>query len=136
MNDVRFHITVKAIIAHEDKILILKKVLPSTDGLGYWELPGGGLEYNETPQEALQREVKEETSLDIEVGDPLYTFTNVRDDYQSVGIAFLAHPLHNTVHLSFEHVDYHFATKDELSQFLSGPIYNEVIQAIEKYHII
>ncbi|MEG0276490.1 MAG: NUDIX domain-containing protein, partial [Coprobacillus sp.] len=65
MENVRFHITVKGIVIYNNQILIMKKVKPSTDGLGYWELPGGGLEYGETPHEALIRELKEETGLDI-----------------------------------------------------------------------
>ena len=43
--DIQFHITVKGIVIYEGKTLILKRVRPSSDGLGYWELPGGGLEY-------------------------------------------------------------------------------------------
>jgi len=30
---------------------------------GYWELPGGGLDFPETPEEGLRREIKEETGL-------------------------------------------------------------------------
>ena len=58
MKNVRFHITVKGIVVLDNKILLLKRVKPSTDGLGFWELPGGGLEYGETPNQALIKELK------------------------------------------------------------------------------
>ena len=76
--DIQFHITVKGIVIYEGKTLILKRVRPSSDGLGYWELPGGGLEYGEDPHQALVRELKEETGLDIEIIKPVYTFTAIR----------------------------------------------------------
>ena len=65
MENIRFHITVKGIVVFKQKVLLMKRVRPSSDGLGYWELPGGGLEYGETPHEALIRELKEETGLDL-----------------------------------------------------------------------
>lgn len=38
---------------------------------GQWELPGGKVESDETPEAAAIREVKEELGLDIELGDIL-----------------------------------------------------------------
>ncbi len=32
-----------------------------------WEFPGGGIEFGESPEEALIREVKEETGLKVEI---------------------------------------------------------------------
>lgn len=78
---IQFHITVKGIVIYRGKTLIMKRVRPSSDGLGYWELPGGGLEYGETPHEALIRELKEETGLDIKILKPVYTFTKIRKNY-------------------------------------------------------
>lgn len=37
--------------------------------IGKWEFPGGKVEEDETDQEALKREIKEELNIDIEVGE-------------------------------------------------------------------
>lgn len=133
MENIQFHITVKGIVIYEDKVLILKRVRASSDGHGYWELPGGGLEYGETPHTALIRELKEETGLDIKILKPVYTFTAIRPHYQTVGVGFLCIPTNNDVHISEEHTDFKFVDKDELKDYLSEEIYNDIIFTLEEY---
>lgn len=41
---------------------------------GKWGLPGGFMEYNETPEKALKREMQEELSVDVSVGSILVTY--------------------------------------------------------------
>lgn len=133
MDKIRFHITVKGIVLYNNKVLILKRTNPSTDGLGYWELPGGGLEYGETPVIALKRELKEETNLEIEVVKPTYTFSAIRKDYQTVGIGFICITNSDDVLLSFEHTDYKFVSKDKLNEYLDDIIYQDVIKSLKEY---
>lgn len=133
MENIRFHITVKAIVIYRQKILILKRTRPSSDGLGFWELPGGGLEYGETPHQALIRELKEETDLDIKIIKPVYTFTAIRPDYQTVGIGFLTIPTNDHVKISDEHTEYQFVSSDELLNYVDEKIYNDIITTLKEY---
>jgi len=52
---------------------------------GYWELPGGGLEHDENPQDCLIREVKEETGLTVTsvAAAPSYFVTVQRLGYET-----------------------------------------------------
>ena len=59
-----------------------------------WGFPGGALELGETPQMAAKREVKEETGLDIEVGNLIGVYTDCDvvcsngDQVQSICIGY------------------------------------------------
>jgi len=54
------HFTVTGFVVHGDKTLILWH--PLMQG---WAPPGGHIEPNEDPQEAVVREIREETGLDV-----------------------------------------------------------------------
>jgi 8-oxo-dGTP pyrophosphatase MutT (NUDIX family) len=57
-------------IIENDRILLIKH-MPLQGGSPYWLIPGGGREDGETEAECVQREMKEETNLDVEVADLL-----------------------------------------------------------------
>ena len=61
----RFEIRVRTMIVDNDKILLVKERKPFEEN---WETPGGGLKSNETIEEALEREAKEELGMEIKIG--------------------------------------------------------------------
>ena len=62
---------VAAVIRNGDKVFAVAR--GHGDYKGQWEFPGGKIESDETPQQALIREIKEELDTDIEVGDLIET---------------------------------------------------------------
>jgi ADP-ribose pyrophosphatase YjhB (NUDIX family) len=60
----RPYLAVSAAIFRDGRVLIVRRAQPPAHGL--YTLPGGGVELGETLEQAVIREVREETALDIE----------------------------------------------------------------------
>ena len=89
-----------------------------------WELPGGGVDFGESPQKALKREIFEEVGLDVAVGKPLavdHYFMEVSDingkkqKIYRVEIIFSC-MINNSqkVALSHEHEEFKWVAKENL----------------------
>jgi 8-oxo-dGTP diphosphatase len=67
-----------ALLMQGDKLLLAKRKMHLEQG-GYWEFPGGKMEHQESPQQCLRRELREELGLDISIGnyfaDSIYAYT-------------------------------------------------------------
>ncbi len=70
-------IVTAAVIVDGDRLLIAQRKPDATMGAGLWEFPGGKLEFLETPEAGLTREIHEELSLEIEVGPIADTASHV-----------------------------------------------------------
>jgi 8-oxo-dGTP pyrophosphatase MutT (NUDIX family) len=66
------------VVRREGELLVMRR---APERLGYWSLVAGGLEPEETPREAAQRELLEETGLAAEVQDlPIALSYSLLDD--------------------------------------------------------
>src|SRR5580693_2709208 len=59
----RPYLAVSAAIFRDGRVLIVRRARPPAHGI--YTLPGGGVELGETLEEAVIREVREETALEI-----------------------------------------------------------------------
>lgn len=120
-----FEITVKAVVVKDgDKVLILKRPESDDHGAGNYDLPGGYLNTGESMSDALQREVKEEVGIEIEVGPIMHSIDDVfKREGMPVcckGIRFIARYKDGEVELSHEHTGFEWIPIDEAIDKLSS----------------
>ena len=65
--------------ARDGKILIARRPELAHAG-GYWEFPGGKIRDDETPAEALERELREELGIDVLELEPLTSYRHAYPD--------------------------------------------------------
>ena len=106
-------LTVDAIIEINNGIILIKRKNPPAG----WAIPGGFVDYGETLEEAAVREMKEETSLDINLGRQFHTYSNPGRDprHHTVSTIFIASAT-GTPEAADDAVDIGIFTKDNLPE--------------------
>lgn len=57
------NVGVAVMVTHQNKLLLMRRA--NSHGAGTWAMPGGHIDYGETPEAAAVREVREETGVTI-----------------------------------------------------------------------
>ena len=115
----------KAVIFDGDgKVLILKRSpkLITKEVPWKWDLPGGHVEKDEALEDALDREVWEETSLDLGKATKIYTDDKV--------IFYAAYEWEGKISLSQEHSDFKWIKPENITNYNIGDKYSLAIGRI------
>lgn len=117
-------IVVKGIIFNRNlnRFLLVQRSKKDSIGANSWENAGGNVECGEHPEEAMKREIREETGItDIRIERVAYvTLVNAKKLY--LIIAYLCETLTEAVALSEEHQAFIWANKEECTERLPREI--------------
>ena len=81
LKDVEYHLSVLGVVARPDgRYLITKRVMTKAWAPGWWEVSGGAAQAGEESYDAVLREVREETGLDVSNAEGGYVFTYHREN--------------------------------------------------------
>lgn len=110
-----YGLTMRGIVKNGDgEVLILKRHPKSYYGAEKWELPGGKVDKGEFFDEALIREVKEESGLDCKLDEFCEAIGEEYPQKKTVQIIMYLKDIEGEVAISDEHVDYKWASVDEI----------------------
>jgi 8-oxo-dGTP pyrophosphatase MutT (NUDIX family) len=140
--DDEYHLTVLGVIAHPDgKFLITKRVMTKAWAAGWWEVSGGGVNAGEDSFDAVVREVKEETGLDVSNAEGGFLFDYHRenpgegDNYFVDVYRFVLEFDESDLNFQEAEIDgYMLATLDEIKAFADQGIflhYDSIKKAFE-----
>lgn len=112
----------------EGKILIAQRNLKKSQG-GLWEFPGGKIEPNETKEEAIVREIKEELDIKIEAVKYLSEKVFKYPDKEVNLIAIECRHIEGEIKL-LEHEDIKWVDRSEIKQYKFAPADGFIVEAL------
>jgi 8-oxo-dGTP diphosphatase len=123
-----------AIIENEKGEVLLLKRGETKTFQGYWQLPEGKIEQNEKPQDALERELKEELSAKVDTSllekVSQSTFEARGNKYLAFRVIFKVKLKDNRITLGSEHSDFQWIEKNKISTLELLPGVSEAVDSV------
>lgn len=127
-----FSVAVTAVIVRDGHVLLLKRSPEQEHAPGLWDPCSGRIEHDETPEQAVVREAREETGLTV---TPLrvidtFHFLHGAQKQQSIGITFLCRANDANVVISAEHSEARWVKLGVFDGFEMAEGLREVLDAL------
>jgi 8-oxo-dGTP diphosphatase len=117
----KIEILVRAVISVDNKILLCRK-----KGKDYYFFPGGHVEFGESTEFALEREIKEELGLDIKkselIGGTEHTFIEDGVDRHEINLFFNVEVDELKTESQEDHLEFFLFDLDQLYQVNVFPV--------------
>lgn len=121
-----------ALILNEDKHILFVKRSDTDDFLpGYWEFPGGGIDYGETAEKAVIREIKEECGIEIKVIKPIAIGDYFYNEDQVIEICYLCKAESLEIELSSEHSEFKWLKFEDTEGLKISDYMRKMIKSIQ-----
>jgi len=108
---------VAGLIKIKDKYLIARRTDGDVGASGLFEFPGGKIEINETDEEALIREAREELNISINVLKYLCEYTQVYENRTVHLKLYLCTSLDDKILINSCHSEYTLVSFDEIKNY-------------------
>jgi len=132
-NPLRATVSLRGVILSPDNELLLVRRVSD----GGWELPGGRLEPDEDPIPGLCREIREETSVEVAVEEPIHTVAwRNEDNRERFAVYYFCSTNDRDVRLSSEHTTAEWVTSETACRRLSDPQTRGVERAMDTISIL
>ena len=120
-------IIVKCIIYNKNlnRFLLIQRGQSDDIGAGTWENAGGNIETGESPEEAVMREVREETGItDIKINNIAY-ISILERELPALLIVYMCETDTENISTSFEHQAYIWADEKKCRELLPSAIISD-----------
>ena len=132
------NVGVAGVVIEDGAVLLTKR--GGSFRAGLWDLLGGNVEYDEDVRDALVREMREETGLDVEVGRVFEVRSNFLEDAgrHTVGVWFLARRVGGELVAGDDAVDARFFALDALppDEEIAFETDREVLAALRAHPVV
>jgi 8-oxo-dGTP diphosphatase len=123
---------VGGVVIAEGRVLLIRRGSPPLEG--QWSIPGGTLECGETLLEGVRRELLEETSIEVRVGELIEVFERIFPDdagkpmYHFVILDYLCERIRGEARAGSDVTDVAWAKEEELEKYALTPTATRVIR--------
>jgi 8-oxo-dGTP diphosphatase len=126
-------VAVHGLIKKDDKFLITKRPFDDDYMPMLWDIPGGTIKFQENVNDALVREIDEETKLKVKIGNIIfcYDFPSSPDRHQFQMVYECEYKSGEVILNPDDHDEFRWVTPDEIEQLPKIALLEELFKFLK-----